>query len=850
MLAALLGFSLLGQQKPFDFYQHGPYISGVPRPETVLGYTAGAKHTTFRDQERVIMSITGAAKDRTEVIQYGKSTEGRPLKIVAISSKANMDRLDDIRRDLQTIADGKGTDALIKRTPPVVWINECIHGNEPASFESAMWLIYNLSASNNPRITALLQNVVVVVNPVFNPDGHERFAVWYGSVGMAHADPDAFEHREPSVIGGRTNHYRFDMNRDHLAVSQDETRQELAEYLRWNPQVYVDQHGQVDSYFFPPNPMSINTNVDRNRLNKWTDIFGRATAAEFDKSGWLYFVKDTFDFFAPVYTDTWSGLSGAIGMTHETEGWKSLKMEREDGSIWMFRDSIAKHFTSAIAVASSAASRREDLVRSYSDFKSKVVSGQHAGKFKRVVVTGHPKQLQRLANQLDRSGIESRFVQATFHQTDAHDYWTDKVENLQVHPGALVIDMAQPQGALAKSFLEPVVDFEPEFIKEQLERRKKATGDETYPRPEGSEFYDLTGWSLPYAHNLKAWWSSSTPVFSAATDHPGDALAPTAGTVGWAWAYAEEDDLLAAADLLARGVRVQFSAREMRIGGATHTRGTFLVLLARNEEDVHPDIAAVAKKRGVRFTGIDTSYPDEGREGPGSGAVVSVKPPSIGVVFGDRAWTSSFGSPWYLMEREFNLPFAPITASALGGDLSKYTCVVLPAGQYAVSDKLKEWVSGGGCLVLLGNIGWATGERGFVKLEQTKGLNDKEPGYVPGSIFRAQLDPRSFLSFGYEAKGEEPITFAVPVEGSTFYKTVKTGGGAVRLSDDAKVTKLLTGWVWPEDTEKALTGTVWLHDQPVGRGHVIMFTQDPTERAMWPGLYKLLLNAMVLGPSF
>ena len=71
----------------------------------------------------------------------------------------------------------------------------------------------------------------------------------------------------------------------------------------------------------------------------------------------------------------------------------------------------------------------------------------------------------------------------------------------------------------------------------------------------------------------------------------------------------------------------------------------------------------------------------------------------------------------------------------------------------------------------------------------------------------------------------------------------------MKFSDDEKATKLLSGWSWPEDSEKALNGSVWLQDTPVGRGHAILFIYDPTARAMWPGLNKLLLNAMLIGPG-
>jgi hypothetical protein len=85
---------------------------------------------------------------------------------------------------------------------------------------------------------------------------------------------------------------------------------------------------------------------------------------------------------------------------------------------------------------------------------------------------------------------------------------------------------------------------------------------------------------------------------------------------------------------------------------------------------------------------------------------------------------------------------------------------------------------------------------------------------------------------------------AVPVAGSRFYASRKEGGTLVRVLGGPD--SLLSGWSWPEESEKAITDSVWLQDVPVGEGHVYLFTWDPTDRAMWPGLHKLLLNSMLL----
>lgn len=843
MFLSLLAGTLLHASGPLDFYADGPYDSSVPRPESLLHYGPGERITNYRDQERVLLAVAEKAKARLRVIQFGSSVEGRPLRIFAISSPENIAHIDEIRKDHELIANGRADEATIKKTPPILWVNECIHGNEPASFESGMYLIYNLAASKNKAIVEALNQAVIIVNPVYNPDGHERFAVWYDSVAVGSSDVEAYERFEPGVIAGRLNHYRFDMNRDRVAMSQDETRQEVAEFLKWSPQVYADQHGQVESYFFPPNPMSVNANVDRIRLNHWTDVLGRATGKAFDALGMSFFVKDEFDLFYPGYLDSFTTLTGAIGMTHETDGGKELNKRRSDGSVLSLRSGVEKHFTSAMALVRATADNRSELMRSYADFKKKAVTGESAGKFKRVVlVSEDPRPLQRLQAQLALAGVTSAWNKSEFTQPDANGYWDSKRGSVKFPANSLVVDIAQPQGAYAKTVLEPGVDFEPEFVKAQQGKKKTAPDGEKYPGPEGAEFYDMTGWALPYAFNLKAWWCESAPKIDTNPESNAAQRGTSQfqeSTVGYALEYTDINDILAVYDALEVGIHGSVTTKPMALAGRKFDRGTFLFLTSHNEEDLRIHLSDIAKLRHVNFIPLSTSYPDDDRQGPGSGSVMGLHKPSIGLIFGRGSDLAEVGAAWYLMDRKFHLPFTPLSENALNSDLSRFTCIVAPnRSGISLTSKLRDWLGAGGSIVSLGRPNWALGPGGLIDMASVKG----EPQSLPGSLFRAKVDERSFLTYGYHLP-----EISVPIAGDAFYLSRKEGGSVITLDSDPKANKLLSGWEYPDDTEKNLSGTVWLQDVPVGRGHAVIFTQDPIERAMWPGLEKLLLNAMLMG---
>lgn len=837
-VALLAGLALLAPK--FDFYSEGPYDSAIPRPETILGYGPGDTTTVYRDQERVVDAMVAAAKGRAKKIVYGASVEGRPLRVVAVSSPANLARLGEIQKQHEELAHGKGDPA---KTVPIVWINECIHGDETASFEAGMWTLYNLLASRGDLAKAL-DRAVVMINPVYNPDGHERYAVYYDSIATGSDAPDAFEGQIPSTALGRPNHYRFDMNRDRVAFSQPETRMEFAEMLRWGPQVYIDQHGQVASYFFPPEPMSINPNVDRARNAKWTDRFGRATAKAFDARGLGYFTKEEFDFYYPGYIDSSTTLSGAIGMTHETDGGRRLANERPDGSTVTLRQGAYKHFVSAVAVVKATAANAGDLMADYATFKRRQCDGSAAGTFRRVVMTGDARELNRMKEHLAYAGIVSTLSLATFSQPDAHDYWSSTIGKVDFPGGALVVDLSQPQAAMAKALLEPGQNFEPEFTKAQVERAK---GVKDPASPDEAEFYDLTGWSLPYAYDLKAWWCETAPALATQAAGRAGKDEEDLSPIGYAVRYTDQEDILAVARALIAGVRGAVTTRPMRLGDQDYPAGTFLFRAERNEEGYEKRL----REAGARLEPLTSAYPESTRFSPGSGSVLALRKPRLGVVMGNGTNLADSGAIWYLMDRVFRLPFTPLASRALtGGELGRFTCVVLPSGVTApTTGGFAEWLRGGGTAVALDG-GWAVGggrgrRRGgstegeggesFATLESRKGTS------LPGALFRAAFDERTFLGFGYPSR-----TLAVPVEGGGFYAAKDS---AIAFPKDEKASLLLSGWEWPDDTEKALHGGAFLQDISVGRGRLVAFLGDPTERAMWPGLYKALLNAMVIGSA-
>src|SRR5215204_2866231 len=527
LLAALCpAATAQGPGERFDFYTRGPYRQQVPRPQSLLRYDVGEFHTNYAMMERVINAVAQAAPDRVRVFDIGLTNEYRMQHVVAVSAPENIARLDEIRANLKRLSDPRTlppeeSRRLASATPVALWLQYTIHGNESASFEAMMQVLYQLAASEEPATLDILKNSIALINVCANPDGHERFVTWYNSFGVGDPEPSAAEHNEPWSVYGRVNRYRFDLNRDNIATSQVETRNMQRAFLDWNPQVAVDHHGQPSQFFFPPAALPVNPNLPPEQTERWLSAFGRANAQQFDQRNWDFYVRDIFDLFYPGYWDSWPALNGATGMTYETDGggWKGLRWKRDDETIVTLRSGIAKHFVASLTTLATAAANREARLRDFYEFKRTAIEEGRTGRVRRfVILPGRdPGRAAELVENLLRAGIEVKRATSAFRSARSHDYSSkDSPAATRDFPaGAYVVDLAQPQKRIAKALLEVHTPQDDAFQREQLarfarnERRGRGGLKEEYG------FYDITSWSLPLAFGVEAYWTEDDAAVSA-----------------------------------------------------------------------------------------------------------------------------------------------------------------------------------------------------------------------------------------------------------------------------------------------------------------------------------------------
>lgn len=838
-LWALVLLSLLTQPLPAQ--------QPLPSPADVLGWELGERFTDVAGVHRYFQALADASP-LVSVHGYGESWEGRPLIQVLVASEAHRSRLDAILEANRELADPDTPPAraaaIVADNPAVVYLSYGVHGNESSSSEAAMWTAWDL-VRDAPEVAGVLDSVVVVIDPVLNPDGRDRYVQFYRSARAKEPNPDprAREHREPWP-GGRTNHYYFDLNRDWTWMSQAETRARLATWSRWTPQVHVDFHEMSwqSSYFFFPAAEPFNPIYPASTL-EWGRRFGEANAAVFDRNGWLYFTGESYDHFYPGYGDTWPALLGAIGMTYEQAGggFAGLAVERPDGTVLTLRDRATHHRATGQATLATAAAGRTRLLEDFAAFHRTVDEGQPDY----LLVPGEDgSRAEALVSLLLEQGVAvERAGQPFGVSARPHPGWAPRSD---FPAGTYRVRARQPRGRLAVTLLQPETRL-----------------DATYS-------YDISAWSLPYGFGVEAHAASGgadgggwTPVGERPAPTPG-ALGPDGATAGYLVRPAFEA-WPGVVRFLAEGGRVRVMPDTFRLAGEAYPRGTFFLPRGLNpdlEERVRQ--AALAALVAGAPTGLSDSGPDLG-----TGRAGDLVLPRVALLSGEGTSSGSMGAHAYFLEQRLGLPFDAVETSNVSGmDLADYDVILVPAASglgRTLGDQgreaLLEWVRGGGTLVAVGSGAFEVGRWVEVAarmatppdeaLEVARALRTREErelerweSQTPGTVLQVWLDEGHFLAFGAAAEGTPGALFVLST-GSSF----EPGAGFESVAHFPDQVDKVSG-VIGEATLDRLRQSTWLLRHGMGGGQVVLFADDPLYRMMWYAGFQPFTNAVLLGPAF
>jgi hypothetical protein len=857
------------------------YDPRIPTLKQVTGHDLGDQISDPDAVSTYLRALAAAAPDRAQVFEYARSEEGRPLHVLVLGSAERIARLDAVKAGLARLADPRGlsdadAERLLSQLPAVVWLMHAVHGNEISTSDAALALAHHLlAAQGDVEVDAVRRELLVLIDPLENPDGRARFLAANRLAQGPRPDPEplAAEHDEPWP-GGRGNHYLFDMNRDWFAGSQPETRGRQRVFLDWRPQVVADLHemGGDSTYFFAPPANPFNPHFS-SAQRQWLDAFGRAIAARFDAAGRAYFVREVFDSFYPGYGESWPMAQGAVGMTFEQASARGLRWRREDGGEITYLDGIRNHFRAALATVATAAHGRDKLLRDFLEFRRASIREGGEGSVRAYVVSpsGDPARLARLAERLRDQGVELRVAAAELRDGTR-----------RFPPGSLIVPLAQPAGRLVRNLLDPRVAMDEAFVKEQERRRKKHLPD---------QIYDVTAWSLPLLSGLES--REAGPALAGETRpyEPVAALPLPAAQVAWLAPWGT-GTAAAAAEALAAGLKLRVSDGGFRLGGRAWPAGTLIVRAAENPPDTRERLSAVLARHGVAAVATDSGYVEEGVS-LGSERVHLLKPPRVLLAWDRPVSSQSAGWARWVLERRYGVGVSVTRVSSLRRlDLRHFDVVVLPSGDYGdavgkfVVARLSAWVEDGGTLVALGEAArWLTREKVALlatttelkdgQPEESEPTEDKagsgdrkragerrkdekpepfdlekairpeqeRPDAVPGALLRVDLDPEHWLSAG---GGAFVHTVA---ESRRVFTPVRLDSGT-NVGVYAKREEVVaSGLVW-DDSRALLAQKAFLMHQPKGEGHVIAFAEDPNYRGYAEGTELLFVNAVLLGPAY
>ncbi|CAM4088210.1 M14 metallopeptidase family protein [Pseudoalteromonas byunsanensis] len=818
--------------KPLDYYfpDSITFNPNIAKPSEVLGYEVGQWHVRH-DQLVQYLRVLAEQSERINIETIGYSHEQRPLILLTISNKSQLDNIENIRKQHLARLSNSSKD---NGGPAVLWMGYSVHGNEPSGSNAAMLVAYYLAAAQGAEIEHLLDNTVILLDPSLNPDGLARFAQWVNSNrGMAlSADSQHREHVE-AWPSGRTNHYLFDLNRDWLLLQHPESRARIAKFHEWKPNVLTDFHemGPNSSYFFQPgipsrtHPLTPNGNV------KLTNMLANFHAKALDDENQLYFTQESFDDFYYGKGSTYPDINGSVGILFEQASSRGHVQETINGTLH-FAQTIKNQLTTSLSTFSGVVEHKAQLLAYQQSFYG---------------------EAEKLAAKEDFSGYlvaadgdEQKFAEFLIllkqHQIDAYplksDYKTFKA-------GDVFIPLKQPQYRLLKAAFSEQKNFK----------------DNT--------FYDVSGWTLPHAFNLPFEPLKNTRALKLGADvwQKPSRASKSELVNGYAFGFSWQQfnapkmlNFLLKNDVEARvaleefsasttaGV-LQFKAGSIVIPAGLQKNEKWLELLNQAQSRFEIDVHSI--QSGLTSNGIDL----------GSRFMRPVQSPQVLLVGGEGVSQYELGEMWYHLDRHLELAPSVVEQARISQiSLEDYSHIILVDGNYSqftelLKNKLNNWIKKGG--VIWGHkrgAKWLVDNQllkaqSISRQEMSEQFDTKQLLYkdrdhlsakqrIAGAIFATQMDLSHPLSFGLQRE-------LLPVFKNSTWLLKPTERPFLTVGRYADSPQL-AGYTAPENVTKiANNASVIAHR--LGRGTVIAMTDNPVFRGYWYGTSKVVTNALFFG---
>jgi hypothetical protein len=850
-----------------------PASSQVPHPRDVFGFTPGDDYQ-LADYGQMLeyYDLLDAASDRVQKIEFGHSVLGKPMVLLFISSEENLAQLDRWRETAATLARARISEdearELAAGGKAVVWIDGGMHATERAHAQMTSLLAYRVATEESPEMQRIRDDVILLLNPVINPDGLDISTSWYRQ-----NRGTAFETTGPPIL---YHHYvGHDNNRDWFMILQPETRAvSRMLYHEWYPQIVYNHHQTGPPWarmFIPPFADPVNPNIQPGVITG-VNLVGAAMHQRFseeEKPGVISRV---------LFSMWWNGggrtapyYHNMIGILSETShstptpryydpaelpdplnpygGRREASVPTSRPTIWYpdpweggwshFSDAVDYMITGSMAVLDIASRRREQwLYNIYDMGRDAIEAGEAGGPYAYVVPPDQwdPAETVEMINALRRGGVEVHRARSSF-QAGGNDYAA----------GSYVLFAGQAFRPYLMDLMEP---------QKYPDRRRYAGGPPDPP-------YDLAGWTLPIQMGVAvARIDEPFDVRADPVDQVGVAAGSVSGSGSWGFALSRRPNASAVAvnRLLADGAAVHWTADAFTADGQSFEAGTVVI----ESDGATGSVESLASDYGLDFIRL-ASHPDV--------ALEALRTPRIAMY---KSWMPNMDEGWtrWVLE-QYGFPVDTLhDADLQTTDLSTYDAVILPSqdapdilnghGSGTMPEgltggvglegaaALRSFVEGGGTLVALDHAGDFAIQQFGLPVRNVLAEAGDDQFFIPGSLIAIDVDTDHPVAHGMQ---EDAAAFFVR---SSAYEPVALSGmgegGREELDQPApepdvemfaryaEEDLLLSGWAMGE--EQYLAGNGAAATVGLGDGEVILLGFRTQFRGQPRGTFKLLFNAL------
>ena len=816
------------------------YDESIAKPSASLGFEIGQRHIRH-DQLVNYFSTLAKQSNRLQLTNIGKTPQLRDQLLVTISSPNNLANLDEILTNRHIPLKKSQSN----NEPLVIWLGYSVHGDEISGANAAMVVAYYLAASTEADIETMLDNTIIVLEPSINPDGMDRFVNWVSTFrGSAdNSDANHIEHHQ-SWVSGRTNHFWFDLNRDWLLLTQQESRQRLKYFHLYQPNVLGDYHemGANSSYFFQPGIISRTNPLTPKKNVSLTQALAKYHAKALDGEQRLYYSEESFDDFYYGKGSTYPDINGGIGILFEQASSRGMKQQTINGLL-TFEYGIQNHVLTSLSTIEGAWQNRKALKQYRHNFYQQALKQAKKDKLEGYLIT----------ESKDKFRLQTFLSTLSQHQIKVYPLTKDFVHNDKNHAkgDSYFIPLVQPQYKLIQALFTQATNF-----------------------PDNT-FYDVSGWTMPLAMNIEfhgldsTWgiehgkkpWSKAdiNQVKNTSSEQESYAYA-------FEWHHYLAPKLLN--QLLAKNIKakVATSAFISQIGNKKHTfkAGAIIIPAAiQTKDNWHNTLITLANKVNLPIKALNTGLTPLGID-LGSNSFRLITQPKVLLLGGEGISQYEAGEIRYYLDENLAIPVSIVDHNRINKtNLANYSHIILVNGNYSkLSDestkKIKAWIQQGG--VAIGQkrgAKWLAEQEilavDFVTKKQIDELfdssdlnyKDKEKlaarKRIAGAIFNTKLDTSHPLAFGYENN-------TLPLfRNSTLI--MKTNQQPFITLAKYTPKPLLSGY-----TDKNLVNQLAHHAAIVahnaGKGRVIATSDVLAFRGYWLGSAKLLANSLFFAKAF